>query len=151
MPMTDAERINQLAGQIAEGRHELNKVNERLDRLEQLLLKLTATEPAPPPPMQKPRPGWQLPGPAAEHTGQHYGGEPTPCETVATGESWAKKHPDGSFSYPGQGGRRFDSDGRDVSAGHAEPRPIGPQRSAEHDLAVRILEGDYGPAPHDEE
>jgi hypothetical protein len=128
----------------------IEKLQAGQERIEALLLRLTASLPpeaAPPAeePEPKPRPGHVLPGidPNNPNLGGSYGGTPTPIETVARGGGeWARRHDDDTVTLPGQGyGIRHSREGRAIRPGaEHEPRPIGPPRDHQHDDAVRMLD-----------
>jgi hypothetical protein len=123
MPRTDKEEIGLLKARVSQLEGELRQLRP----------------PAPPAPPKPP--AWAGSGSLHPNTGQHYSGEPTPCETVATGESWVRKHDDGTVTIPGQGFRvRHGSDGKAILPGPAEPRPIGPPRDPKHQAEVEILD-----------
>jgi hypothetical protein len=78
-----------------------------------------------------------------------YSGEPTPPELAGAGNGGLGgviTHPDGSRTIPGQGSIRHDREGNAI-LGPREPRPIGPDRSETHEMAIRILEGEYHRPP----
>jgi hypothetical protein len=134
--MSSADKIDDITARVAISEAAIEKLQAGQERIEEILLRITARLPAPP---QPPPPAPNL----HPNTGLHYNGEPSPSETASYGETWAKKHADGSVTIPGQGfGVRHTAEGRAILPGaeHEPPRPIGPDRSPEHDMAVRLLD-----------
>jgi hypothetical protein len=72
-----------------------------------------------------------------DNVGMNYQGPPTPSYG---GESWIReRRPDGTWLDPNSGRLRYSS-GEFVPIGPPEPRAIGPERSPQHEQAVRILD-----------
>jgi hypothetical protein len=158
MVMTDAEKFSQLGTQVSRLEHDVDGIkawqkqsDETQQRMEAKIDRILAAQSSPPPapapvlspspPTPKPRPGWELPGnPNHENIGMNYSGEPTPSETVAGGESWVKKHSDGTFSYPGQGNTRFDREG---NSNTRQRQPMGPPHDRRHTLDVALMEAAF--------
>lgn len=145
-------RLSSLETRLEEALAREKQRDEKLEHIEQLLLKLTANMPAPaappqpaPPSAPKPIPGWAGIGdPTRPNTGMAYSGEPSPCETVANGQVWSKKHADGSVSIPGMPfGMRYGEDGKPIRPDGHEPTPLGAGHDRRHLMDVKLVEAAF--------
>jgi hypothetical protein len=112
------------------------------EKIQELLLGITARLPPPPKPFEPPKPpAWAA---QSDATGVAYSGEPTPPELAGAGNGGLGgviTHPDGSRTIPGQGyGVRYDREGNAIRPGPPEPRPQGPDHDRRHLLDVALMD-----------
>lgn len=126
-------KVNDLIARVA-------TTEVKLERIEELLLEITARLPKPPAPPKppKPMPGW--PTSDGHNIGMNYNGEPTPCETVARGgQEWINKHDDGTWTDPF--GQRRNANGEAIAhPGAYAPKPIGPQIDRQEQMTRTLVD-----------
>ena len=110
------------------------EIAELKARITQLEAKLAPVVPKPEAPSKPP--AW---APQTDNCGMNYSGPPTGNVSSAAGIAGIKTRKDGMEFKDPCGLWRYTASGELVTAS-AALRPIGPQRSAEHEMAVRLLD-----------
>jgi hypothetical protein len=142
MPLTDAERINQLAAKLADERAQGRRRDEEIaalkagqERIEALLLRRLPPEPKPDIPPKPP--AWAQSKP---NTGMAYTGPPGPPSGGTNLWGGYRKQVDANGNWRDPSGIWRSAEGEIITPASLAPRPVGPERTHAHEEGVRFAD-----------